>query len=155
MNVVHLACHAIQDLANPLDSAFALYDGKLKLDHLMGLSLGNAELAVLSACQTATGDDKLPEESVHLAAGMLAVGYPSVVATLWSIQDGDAPIIANKFYEELLGYLDSSQSFNTGLSPAYALHNAMKMVQNEVGIMQFHRWVPFIHFGGVYVKENL
>ncbi|KAK7435690.1 hypothetical protein VKT23_019523 [Stygiomarasmius scandens] len=60
-DIVHLACHGIQD-PNPLDSAFALYDGKLTLKTLMGLSLDNAELAFLSACQTATGDKNLPEE---------------------------------------------------------------------------------------------
>src|ERR1700733_6751721 len=42
--------------------------------------------------QTAKGDSKLPEEAIHLAAGMLMVRYGSVVGTMWSIRDDDAPI---------------------------------------------------------------
>ena len=51
----------------------------------MSAASPNAELAFLSACQTAAGDEKTPEESAHLAAGMLAVGFKGVVATMWSI----------------------------------------------------------------------
>ncbi|THU79158.1 TPR-like protein [Dendrothele bispora CBS 962.96] len=145
--IIHLACHGIQDLKNPLSSAFALYDGKLELNALMRLSLENAELAVLSACQTATGDENLPEEAVHLAAGMLAVGYPGVIATMWSIGDKDAPLIADKVYANLLGHRDSSESQKAKLAPAYALHEAVKHLQEEVGETNFVKWVPFIHFG--------
>ncbi|KAE9396183.1 hypothetical protein BT96DRAFT_1041257, partial [Gymnopus androsaceus JB14] len=81
-NFIHFACHGIQDIQDPLNSAFALYDQRLKLKTLMGLSLNSVQLAFLSACQTATGDENLPEEAVHLAASMLAVGYPSVIASL-------------------------------------------------------------------------
>ncbi|THU96590.1 TPR-like protein [Dendrothele bispora CBS 962.96] len=145
--IIHFACHGIQDIENPLNSAFALYDGRLDLSTLMKLSLENAELAVLSACETATGDEKLPEEAVHLAAGMLAVGYPSVIATMWSICDPDAPLIADKVYANLLGHLDNSESQKAKLTPAYALHEAVKHLQREVGEMNFVRWVPFIHLG--------
>ncbi|THU83307.1 TPR-like protein [Dendrothele bispora CBS 962.96] len=147
--IIHLACHGIQDIKNPLSSAFALYDGRLELNVLMRLSLENAELAVLSACQTATGDENLPEEAVHLAAGMLAVGYPGVIATMWSIGDKDAPLIADKVYANLLGHRDSdnSESQKAKLTPAYALHEAVKHLQEEVGLTKFAKWVPFIHFG--------
>ncbi|CAE6487268.1 unnamed protein product [Rhizoctonia solani] len=51
-------------------------------------SFKNKGLAFLSACQTATGDTNLPDEAVHLASGMLMAGYPSVIATMWSVMDG-------------------------------------------------------------------
>ncbi|KAK7464106.1 hypothetical protein VKT23_006268 [Stygiomarasmius scandens] len=148
-NVVHLACHGLQDPRNPIDSGFALYDKKLKLKDLMKLRLENAELAVLSACQTATGYQNLPEEAIHLAAGMLTIGYSSVIATMWSIQDNDAPFITEKVYASLFGYRDKDVSENesTRLGPAYALHEAVKCLRREVGDTEFHRWVPFIHFG--------
>ncbi|THU90058.1 TPR-like protein, partial [Dendrothele bispora CBS 962.96] len=145
--IIHLACHGIQDIENPLNSAFALYDGRLDLNTLMRLSLKNAELAVLSACETATGDEKLPEEAVHLAAGMLAVGYPGVIATMWSICDPDAPLIADKVYANLLGHRDNSESQKAKLTPVYALHEAVMHLRREVGEMNFVRWVPFVHFG--------
>ena len=146
-NCIHFACHGIQDLQDPLDSAFALYDQKLRLKALMGLSLQNAQLAFLSACETATGDQELPEEAVHLAAGMLAVGYPSVIATLWSIGDKEAPFIADKFYARLMDHDDDSGGNKAKMSPAYALHEAIKSLKEEVGEMNFVKWVPFVHLG--------
>ncbi|KAE9397370.1 hypothetical protein BT96DRAFT_823427 [Gymnopus androsaceus JB14] len=143
---IHFACHGIQDIQDPLDSAFALYDRRLRLKELMSLSLNNVQLAVLSACQTATGDENLPEEAVHLAAGMLSVGYPSVIATLWSIGDKEAPLIAEKVYANLLGHPDSSED-KTKMTPAYALHEATKNLRKEVGETNYVKWVPFIHLG--------
>ncbi|KAE9387365.1 hypothetical protein BT96DRAFT_837730 [Gymnopus androsaceus JB14] len=99
------ACHGIQAIKDPLDR---LYNGRLRLKALMSLSLKNVQLVVLSACQTATGDEKLPEEAVDLPAGMLSVGYPRVIATLWAIGDKEAPLIADKVYTNLLGHPDSS-----------------------------------------------
>ncbi|KAE9390268.1 TPR-like protein [Gymnopus androsaceus JB14] len=144
---IHFACHGIQDVQDPLDSAFALYDQRLKLKDLMSLSLNNVHLAVLSACQTATGDEDLPEEAVHLAAGMLAVGYPSVIATLWSIGDKEAPLIADKVYANLLGHNSISGEKKSTMTPAYALHEATKNLRKEVGATNFVKWVPFIHLG--------
>ncbi|KAE9403726.1 hypothetical protein BT96DRAFT_917303 [Gymnopus androsaceus JB14] len=141
--IVHLACHGIQDLNSPLDSAFALHNGSLRLKALMGVSLKNVQLAILSACQTATGDENLPEEAVHLAAGMLAVGYPSVIATMWAIGDQDAPRVASKIYESLFG----KHGYAKGRSSAHALHEAVKHLRQEVGERNFVKWVPFIHFG--------
>ncbi|THU89258.1 TPR-like protein [Dendrothele bispora CBS 962.96] len=146
--IIHLACHGIQDMRDPLRSAFKLYDEPgLELNTLMGLSLENAELAVLSACQTATGNENLPEEAVHLAAGMLAVGYPSVIATMWSIGDNDPPLIADKVYANILGHRNNSEYQKAKATPAYALHEAVKHLREEIGEMNFMRWVPFVHFG--------
>lgn len=138
-NWIHLACHGTQ---NGTESAFHLADGELTLQHIMESSLPHAELAVLSACQTAMGDQKLPEEALHLAAGMLMAGYDSVVATMWSIADSDGPIVAKEFYRYLMneGGGDSTKS-------AYALHHAVKKLREEVGETNFDRWVPFIHLG--------
>ncbi|KAJ7464038.1 CHAT domain-containing protein [Mycena latifolia] len=75
---VHFACHGVQDLANPTNSALLLAgSSRLTLSDIIQLSLPHADLAFLSACQTATGDKALQEESVHLAAGMLLAGYTS------------------------------------------------------------------------------
>jgi CHAT domain-containing protein len=79
---VHLACHGAQDAQDPTKSAFMLHDGPLELSRLMSAPLPCAELAVLSTCQKAKGDSNLPEEAVHLAAGMLGAGYRSVVAAM-------------------------------------------------------------------------
>ncbi|VDB96094.1 unnamed protein product [Peniophora sp. CBMAI 1063] len=144
---VHLACHGSQHLADPTKSAFALYDGPLSLADLMSTAAENAELAFLSACQTAVGDHKIPEESAHLAAGMLAVGFKGVVATMWSIGDADAPVVVQEYYTRLLESMHRSASGARSTGAAYALHEAMKRLREKVGEKEFIRWAPFVHFG--------
>ncbi|KAI0027071.1 CHAT domain-containing protein, partial [Vararia minispora EC-137] len=140
---VHFACHGTQDSRNPTGSAFLLHDGRLELSRMMSLSHARAELAVLSACQTAKGYDELPEEAVHLAAGMLAAGYKSVVATMWSIADADGPVLSDALYAALKRNLESGE----GLNVAYALHEAVEKLRDTVGERDLVRWVPFVHFG--------
>jgi CHAT domain-containing protein len=82
-NIVHLACHGVQDQQDPLNSGFCLGDGKLTVSDLMTLRLDRAFLAFLSACETAKGDKKRPDQVIHLAAAMLFCGFRSVVATMW------------------------------------------------------------------------
>lgn len=83
--ILHLACHGVQDPNDPLQSGFLMADGKLTIMELMKLELPKAFLAILSACHTARGDDKQPDQTVHLAATMLFLGFKSVVATLWYV----------------------------------------------------------------------
>ncbi|KAG8697702.1 hypothetical protein FRC09_007690, partial [Ceratobasidium sp. 395] len=79
---VHFACHASQNVTSPTESAFHLHDSSLNLATITRKQSKHADLAFLSACQTATGDTNLPEEAVHLAAGMIMAGYRRVIATL-------------------------------------------------------------------------
>ncbi|KIY68278.1 hypothetical protein CYLTODRAFT_374646 [Cylindrobasidium torrendii FP15055 ss-10] len=140
---VHLACHGIQNAAEPLESALVLHDGRLTLSKMMETSLPNAELAFLSACETAMGDSNVPNEAVHLAAGMLGAGYKTVIGTLWSIGDYEAPLVADVFYRTLL-----QEKRTTGkLDAAYALHKAVEALRKKVGEREFVRWMPFVHYG--------
>jgi CHAT domain-containing protein len=81
-HILHLACHGRQH-KNPLESHFALTDGPLSIEALMGLNLPNAMLAFLSACDTAKGDRNQPDQAVHLAASLLFCGFKSVIGTMW------------------------------------------------------------------------
>lgn len=144
---IHLACHGSQHSADATRSAFALYDGPLSLLDLMRTVADDAELAFLSACQTATGDEKNPEEAVHLAAGMLAVGFKGVVATMWSIRDEDAPVVVDAYYRKLIE-LRASGTLRVGeTGAAYALHEAVRVLREKVGEADFARWAPFVHLG--------
>jgi CHAT domain-containing protein len=82
-HIVHLACHGIQHDSEPHQSRFCLGSGDLTVSDLMGMDLGDAFLAFLSACETAKGDRKHADEVVHLAATMMFAGFKSVVATMW------------------------------------------------------------------------
>ncbi|KAJ7474972.1 CHAT domain-containing protein [Mycena latifolia] len=66
----HFACHGLQDIFTPTNSALLLAgSSKLTLSDIIQLQLPHADLAFLSACQTATGSKNLQDESVHLTAG--------------------------------------------------------------------------------------
>lgn len=144
---VHLACHGSQHASDATQSAFALYDGPLSLANLMHTSVDEAELAFLSACQTATGDVGNPEESVHLAAGMLVVGFKGVIGTMWSIGDTDAPVVVEAYYRKLLEIRSTGEVGAGNTGAAYALHEAMKVLREKIGERNILRWAPFVHFG--------
>ena len=83
-SIVHLACHGLQNANRPLDSVLVLEDGqKSKVTRIMEDFTPNASLAFLSTCQTATGDENLPDEAIHIAASLLFAGFRGVVATMW------------------------------------------------------------------------
>ncbi|KAJ7124332.1 CHAT domain-containing protein [Mycena epipterygia] len=156
-SIVHFACHGKQDESNPLDSGLVLTDGLLKVSEIMrkpdtddssGIRKSMA-LAFLSACETAKGDDKVPDEAMHLAATLLFSGFRGVVATMWSMNDLDGPKVADTFYEHLFRNCDPT------LSPpivpdlteaARALHLAVTTLRRDPDI-PFMRWVPFVHYG--------
>jgi CHAT domain-containing protein len=139
---IHLACHGMQLQNEATKSAFALYDGHLTLERISRLSLRSARLAFLSACHTATGVNDLPNEAVHLGAGMLIAGYQSVIATMWSISDRLAPQVAEDIYRELLKDKETQDG-----KVAYALHQAVAQLRRTMGENEFMSWVPFIHLG--------
>ncbi|KAH7322203.1 TPR-like protein [Rhizoctonia solani] len=139
---IHLACHAHQNTSEPIETGFALHDGTLSLATIMQKQLEGKGLAFLSACQTAAGDKKLADETVHLASSLLFAGYSSSIATMWSIHDSDAPLVANVVYAQLLknGSMEHKNA-------ARALHMAVEELRIEVGEREFSRWVPYIHIG--------
>ena len=143
---VHFACHGIQDNTNPTESCLSLAkSSKLTLMDIIKLSLKHAELAFLSACETATGDGELQDEAVHLAAGMLLVGYHGVIATMWTIDDEFTIGVAVETYRLLFKEYGADST-----RAAEALHFAVKKVSKEweaKGKSSLFYSVPFIHMG--------
>lgn len=142
----HFACHGIQNSEDPLKSSFSLYNGPLELATIMTKQFDMADVAFLSACQTATGDEKRPGEAIHIAAGMLMAGFRTVFGTMWSIGDEDAVIITEEVYSYMLRARKEGDRSGADHS-AYALHNAVGRLRRKVGEDSIMRWVPFIHLG--------
>ena len=140
---IHFACHAFQDPIRGMQSAFALHNGHLSLSEIASKRLSNGQFAFLSACHAASGLEELPGEAMHLAAGVLFAGFPSVIATMWSIRDEDAPKVADRTYRYLfrngLQGLDPSEA-------ATALNRAILHLREDPNVTM-DRWAPFIHFG--------
>jgi CHAT domain-containing protein len=98
------------------------------------MSLPHADLAFLSACQTATGAEALPEEAVHPAAEMPGARYRGVTATMWSIMDRGAPRIV---YAHLLK--DTKRDHTRAAS---ALHLAVQDIRADHREKSFLSRVP-------------
>ncbi|KZT01257.1 TPR-like protein [Laetiporus sulphureus 93-53] len=140
---VHFACHGIQDSQNPVNSGLQLANNqRLKLSDIVRVTHPQGGLAFLSACQTATGDKKLADEAVHLAARMLFIGYSGVIATMWSILDDVAPQVAEDVYSQLF----TNDSPPDHRQAARALHYAVERLQQDPNML-FYKWLPFIHLG--------
>jgi CHAT domain-containing protein len=140
-NWAHLACHGVQRSDEPTKSALILQDGHLTLEEIIKLNLPKAEFAYLSACQTTSGEEKLSDEAVHIAGGMLLAGYRGVVATMWSIQDDLAPEVADEFYRHIM----DNEGRPDNKKAAEALHSAVqKLRERDVPLTS---WIPFVHLG--------
>ncbi|KAJ3476426.1 hypothetical protein NLI96_g11167 [Meripilus lineatus] len=101
-NILHIACHGVQDKKDPLKSGFILADQKrLTVEKILELDLPNAHTAILSACHTASNDPAIPDESINLASALLYAGFCSILGTKWPMTDNNGPLIAEEIYTAL------------------------------------------------------
>jgi len=106
---LHFATHAQVDERHPELSGLVLApgteeggDGFLQVYEIFNLKL-SAELAVLSACETALGKEVTGEGLVGLTRAFFYAGVPSVVVSLWNVVDGPTPDLMLSFYQDLDG----------------------------------------------------
>ncbi|MFD5291613.1 CHAT domain-containing protein [Streptomyces rochei] len=136
---VHFACHAAQDFADPAASAFSLHDGPLSVADIAAVELDGADLAFLSACQTATHVPDLADEAIHLAAAVQLTGFRHIVATSWSVDDASAAALSDRFYREWASSGGRSD-------PAVALHRAVRTLRDGDPTAPV-KWASYVHFG--------
>ena len=102
--IIHLASHGEFDPINPLFSAIRLApdrksDGKLQADEIFGLKI-NADLVVLSACQTGLGDIRGGDDVVGMNRAFIFAGTHSLMSSLWRVSDVSTAIMMKQFYRE-------------------------------------------------------
>ena len=97
-SIMHLATHAnANDAISPW---IAFNDDKIELKELY-LTRNNADLVVLSACQTNTGQLAIGEGVMSLSRGFLQTGSKSIISSLWNVDDHSSSQIMSSFYEQL------------------------------------------------------
>src|SRR5262249_30688363 len=102
---VHFACHGVLGQGSGVKPALVLSlegdqrgeDGLLRVDEVTGLRL-NADLAVLSACQTGQGQVFRAEGVSGLARAFLFAGCRGVVCSLWRVDDEATSELMAGFY---------------------------------------------------------
>jgi CHAT domain-containing protein len=134
VDVIHLACHAQFRSDNPLFSAVKLSDGWFTARDAYALRL-TCGLVTLSACETGMNAVAPGDELLGLTRGFLSAGSPSVMMSLWTIDDEATAELMTAFYEEL------AQT----KSPATALRNAQVELLRQRPHPFF--WSPFVLVG--------
>ncbi|MBE9214965.1 CHAT domain-containing protein [Plectonema cf. radiosum LEGE 06105] len=150
---VHFSCHGYFNLLNPAKSALILANASiadtsrqsdserylklrageahdlekcLTLDKIFSLKLEICRLVTLSACETGLIDfNNTSDEYIGLPSGFLLAGSPSVVSSLWKVDDLSTSFLMIKFYENLT----KLNKLKAG-SIALALNQAQKWLRN-------------------------
>jgi CHAT domain-containing protein len=104
-DILHFATHAELNENDPLSSAVLLAkegkeDGRLEVREIFGMDL-QANLVVLSGCETGLGKLSTGDELVGLTRAFIYAGTPSVVASLWSVDDSSTAHLMASFYRNL------------------------------------------------------
>jgi CHAT domain-containing protein len=104
-DIIHFATHAQLSEDDPLSSAILLAkegkeDGRLEVREIFGMDL-KANLVVLSACETGLGKLSSGDELVGLTRAFIYAGTPSVVASLWNVEDSSTAALMASFYKNL------------------------------------------------------
>lgn len=138
VDVLHVAAHGVYDQYNPLFSRIKLAaddqnDGNLEVHEVYGLDLSGVNLVVLSACETALGEQTEGDELVGLTRAFLYAGTPAVVTTLWSIGDTATRVLMESFYRHL----------REGLTNAESLRTAQSEVMAQEGWRMPYYWAAF------------
>lgn len=138
--VLHLATHG--QFSSDLEDTFLLaWDERITMSDLDGLLRSRRqtaepiELMVLSACQTAEGDDRA---TLGLAGMAIRSGARSTLATLWAVNDDSTATLMTEFYQALS---------DSNLSKAEALRSAQIKVLKDPQFSHPYYWSPFVLIG--------
>jgi CHAT domain-containing protein len=104
-DMLHFAVHAEFNEEDPLASALLLAregndDGRLKVGEIFSLDL-KTDMVVLSACETGLGKLSSGDELIGLTRAFIYAGTPSVVTTLWKVNDRSSYELMREFYSNL------------------------------------------------------
>jgi CHAT domain-containing protein len=139
--IVHIATHG-QFSSNLKDTFLLLWDSRLNINELYKIlqsrntnEFAPIELLVLSACETAIGDDRA---SLGLAGMAVKAGARSTLATLWSVNDIASAEFMEQFYQELT---------QNPLNKAEVVRQAQISLLNNSAYKHPFYWAPYVLIG--------
>lgn len=145
-SVVHLAMHGVVNYDHPAYSSLVftedldtLEDNLLYSYETQHLNGENANLVVLSACKTGSGQFAQGEGIISLGRSFMYAGIPSIVMTLWELNDQTSVEVMDFFYDNL----------SNGQTKDEAMRNAkLKYLKNNKGLTAHpFFWASFICIG--------
>ncbi len=141
-NILHFATHGEFNDRQPLQSGLFLTkdeenDGYLQVHEVFEMDLPNANLVTLSACETALSKIQGGDDLVGLSRGFIYAGTPSLLATLWKVDDASTARLMKMFYE----------NWNNGMSKPEALRQAQIALRSLPEYQHPYYWAPFVMIG--------
>ncbi|MGB2924323.1 MAG: tetratricopeptide repeat protein [Limnothrix sp.] len=142
-DIIHFATHGFFHQTKPEQSGlvFSLVDeagdrqnGFLRLDSIFNMQL-DADLVVLSACQTGVGEDVPGEGIVGLSRGFMYAGTPRLLMSLWQVDDKATAEFMTRFYKNLLEEKQTT---------AIALKETQREMREETEWTHPQYWAAFI-----------
>lgn len=147
--ILHFAAHGLVNNASPMYSHLALAgggageDGLLEAWELTRLEL-KADLAVLSACETARGRTAAGEGMIGLSWAMFIAGVPSIVVSQWKVESAGTRELMVSFHRALISPPAAGKSKTT---KSEALRqSALKLMKNPETNHPFY-WAGFVLIG--------
>ncbi len=148
--ILHLATHGVSNSKEGDNSYLAFSENLTSENSLLyardiyNLKI-NADLVVLSACETAIGELKLAEGIISLGRAFTYAGAQSNITTLWQVNDGAASLLMQNFYKEI----------KQGVSKDEALRNAKLnyIAENSNVFAHPFYWSAFIPIGDMAALE--
>lgn len=142
VDVLHVAAHGAFDSDETVFSRVELsagggYDGHLEVHEIFGLDLAETDLVVLSACNTALGEQTRGDESTGLTRALLYAGSPAVITSLWPVADAASGALMESFYRNLRHTSDLAE----------ALRRAQLEVMSRAEWRSPHFWAAFVLTG--------
>jgi CHAT domain-containing protein len=160
VDLVHFATHAVVDPALPLDSAIVLSPepgqgevaagGLLQAWEIAEQLAVQAELVVLSACDTALGGDRGGEGLLGLVRALQVAGAPNVLASLWRVDDESTAELMARFH----GHLARGQRRDEALRAAQLdlLRGGIRVQRGDgevaLATTEPRHWAAFVLVGG-------
>ena len=132
--VLHLACHGMFRVDNPMFSSLKVGDGWLAASDVIRLDLDGA-LVTLSACESGRNEIYAGDELMGLTRAFLGAGATTLVASLWLVQDETTAELMENWYEHL----------SQGVGRATALRNAQLALKDKFPHPYY--WAPFVLIG--------
>lgn len=117
IDILHFSCHGKFDPYEPLKSCIVLAPEKdidknssvendrkwnLTAEEIFGMEM-HADLVTISTCESGINDRKPGDELIGLTRSLIYAGTPSVVVSLWSVDEISTSILMRKFYQALTG----------------------------------------------------
>jgi CHAT domain-containing protein/Tfp pilus assembly protein PilF len=149
--ILHLATHGILNDSSPMYSRVLLAqaegdaneDGLLEAWEIMKMDL-RADMAVLSACETARGRVGAGEGMIGLSWALFVAGCPTTVVSQWKVESASTTELMVEFHRQLKSQMANPSG---GISAARALREASLKLRRKSAYRHPFYWAGFVVAG--------